>query len=98
MRNPTGYSIVTAPGERVVEHDTFTCAHCRQITFTKGGLTSPLQVAIIKADGSVQMRDVAKCFRCDEYVCPRCEGGECYPGMKRIEEEEKLARIILGLS
>lgn len=91
MLKPGGYSIITDPGARPVEHDTFSCAHCGFITFTKAGW-GPMQVAVIRKDGSMYMKDVAKCFKCDEYVCPRCEGGECMPKMKRIEQEEKAAR------
>ena len=93
MRNPQGYSVITNPGERAIEHDTFSCAHCGHITFTKGTWGN-MQVAIIKGDGNVTMRDVHKCFRCDEYICPRCVGQECTPKFKRIEQEERAARKI----
>jgi len=91
MRNPQGYSVITNPGERAIEHDTFSCAHCGAITFTKGAW-GQLQVAIIKGDGKVEMRDVHKCYSCDNYICPRCVGKDCIPKFKRIEQEEKAAR------
>lgn len=91
MRNAGGYSVITSPGEHDVEHDTFSCAHCGFITFTKAGW-GPMQVAVVRSDGSVFMKDVSKCFKCDEYICPRCVGKDCMPKMKRIELEEKEAR------
>lgn len=94
MRNASGYSVINSPGERSLEHDTFSCAHCGKIEFTRG-LWGNFQIAVIKGDGTVEMRDVHKCFRCDEYICPRCVGKDCEPKFKRIEREEREARRIL---
>lgn len=97
MLKAEGYSVINAPGSRPLEHDTITCAHCGFITFTKGGLGTPLTVAVVHLDQSVTMREVKRCHSCWGYICPKCEAiGECNPRMKRIEEEEKQAlRLIL---
>lgn len=95
MRNPSGYSVITEPGQRAVEHDTISCAHCGFINFTVGGFGRPLQVAVIKGDGTTEMRDAAKCFTCDEYICPRAGCRECVPKLKRIEREEAAARKLI---
>ena len=94
MRNAQGYSVIVNPGDRPLEHDTFSCAHCGNMTFTKG-MWGNMQVAVIKGDGTTLMRDVHKCFRCDEYICPRCVGKECEPKFKRIEREEREAKLLL---
>jgi hypothetical protein len=91
MRDAPGYSIITSPGERALEHDLYTCAHCNAITFTKSGL-GRLQVAIIMRDGTTQMRDAGFCRNCFRHVCPRCDGKECVPFEKKIDLEEKAAR------
>lgn len=91
MLNSPGYSIITEPGKRDIEHDVFTCGHCQSITFTKSG-HGRMQVLIMKNDGTQEMRECGFCRNCYRYICPRCEGMPCYPAEKRIEEEEKLAR------
>lgn len=96
MLNPSGYSIITDPGaSRPLEHDTFTCAHCRFITFTSGGVGKPLQVAMIKSDGSVTLVDANFCRSCFQYHCPKPSCFECVPAMKKIEDEEKAARRLI---
>ena len=94
MRNAGGYSIITDPAVgRPIEQDTFTCAHCNAITFTREGLGKPLQVAVIRVDGSVTMKDAGFCRRCYRHICPRCENSfECTPIEKRLEEDEKAWR------
>lgn len=91
MRNAEGYSVVVSPGERPIEHDTATCAHCQGISFTKspGG---KLQVLMFKNDGSHVLRDIGFCRNCYRYVCPRCEGKECVPFEKKLDLEEAAAR------
>lgn len=88
MLKPSGYSIVTEPGKRNLEHDTFTCAHCRAITFTRGGIGQPLVVVVIGNDGKIRTEEVRRCFNCYEYICPRKECDVCVPALKKIEEEE----------
>jgi hypothetical protein len=95
MLRAEGYSIITSPGERDKEHDTFTCAHCNAITFTKSGLNGPLEVAVIKVDGSVEMKPAAFCRNCFRHICPRCDGKDCVPLMKKIECEEVQSRKLL---
>lgn len=94
MRSAGGYSIIIDPSAPTKEHDTFTCAHCQAITFTKAG-HGPLQVAIIQLDGSVRMQAAGFCQSCFRHICPRCEGKGCNPVEKQIELEEKAARLIL---
>lgn len=97
MLNPAGYSIITEPGKRDVEHDTFTCGHCGHITFTEGGIGKPPTVVVIKMDQSVEVTEVHRCMRCWRYICPRCQRTpfECVPLEKKVEQEEKAARLII---
>lgn len=95
MLRAEGCSIITSPGERVRETDTFTCGHCNAITFTKPGLGGPLQVAMIKADHSVVMKDAGFCRKCWRHICPRCENFECVPLEAKIEAEEATARKLI---
>lgn len=93
MRTAGGYSTIMSPGERALEQDTFTCAHCSAISFTKPGWDKPLQVAVIRNDGSVFMKDAGFCRKCYRHICPRCENTfECTPIEKRMEDEEKAWR------
>lgn len=97
MLNPGGYSIITEPGERAKETDTYSCAHCNAITFTKPGFGRPLQVAVIKKDLSVEMVDAPFCRNCYRHICPRCTKFECVPLEKKIEIEEAASRKALIL-
>lgn len=88
MRNPEGYSIITDPAfARPIEHDTTSCGHCNAISFTqvKGGKP---QVLIFQNDGNHVMRDVPFCRNCFRFICPRCEGKECYPFEKYLDKVE----------
>ena len=96
MLKAEGYSIITEPGQRPREHDTITCGHCGQITFTSAGFGKPMQVAVIKADGDVLMKDVGFCRNCFRHICPCCENNfECVPLEKKIEAEEAQARKLI---
>lgn len=96
MLKAEGYSVITEPGKRSLEHDTFTCAHCNAITFTSPGFGKPLQVAIVGWKGDVRMQDAGFCRLCYRHICPRCEAKkECTPLMKKIEEEEAIARKLI---
>ena len=92
MLNAGGYSVTFAPGERDVERDTYSCAHCGFITFTNPGFGRPLQVAVITKDLSVEMRDAPFCRSCYRHICPRCEGKDCVPIEKKVDLEEAAAR------
>jgi hypothetical protein len=92
MLKAGGYSIITTPGAKPIEHDTFTCAHCGFVTFTKSGFGC-MEVAVIQFDHAVTMRQVSRCRRCFEYICPKCEGRDCTPRLASIEAEEKKARV-----
>lgn len=96
MRNAEGYSVIVSPGERPVEHDTATCGHCQQITFTQSTMGKP-QVLVFRADGSHVMRDIGFCRNCFRHICPRCEGKDCLPFEKRIDAEERVARRLVCL-
>jgi hypothetical protein len=90
MRSAGGYSVITEPGKRDVEHDTFSCAHCNAITFTQPGWGKPLQVAVVRVDGSIMMKDAGFCRKCYRHICPRCENKfECTPVEKRLDDEER---------
>lgn len=96
MLRAEGYSIITSPGERAKEHDTFTCAHCNFITFTKPGIGQPLQVVVIQNDQSIVMKDAGFCRSCFRHICPKCEKlRECTPLMAKIEAEEAEARRLI---
>lgn len=95
MLKAEGYSIITAPGERPVEQDTFTCGHCNAISLTSPGFGKPLQVAVVRADGSVYMKDAGFCRNCFRHICPRCENFECVPLEKKLELEERAARRLI---
>lgn len=95
MLKPTGYSIITDPdAPRPIEHDTFTCNHCRAITFTKAG-HGVLTCAVIGPGGVVAMKEVHKCRNCMQEICPRCEGKPCVHWEKAMEEEEAAARRLI---
>lgn len=90
MRSAGGYSVITEPGAPDKEQDTFSCAHCNAISFTEPGWNKPLQVAVVRADNSVYMKDAGFCRRCYRHICPRCENKfECTPIEKRFDDEEK---------
>lgn len=97
MRNAQGYNIVTSPGERSIEHDTITCAHCQWVGLTKG-VNSHLQVMVMANDGKTfRYVDAGFCMKCMRPTCPRpaCRL-ECVPIEAKVEAEEKLARMILS--
>lgn len=89
-----GYSIINSPGERAIEHDTFTCGHCNFITFTKG-IGSKMQVVVIQNDQSVTVKDAGFCRKCWRYICPRCENFDCTPLEAKLDAEEKQARKLI---
>lgn len=91
MRDAGGYSIVTSPGERPVEHDLARCAHCPFIMFMKPGFSRP-QTLIFRADGTHYEREAGFCQSCYQHVCPRCDGKDCQPYEKKVDLEEKAAR------
>ena len=95
MRNAGWYGETFAPGERTKEEDAYGCAHCQAISFVRPGFGKPLQVAMVKRDGSVTMVDAPFCRNCYQYICPRCEGKPCVPKEKMIEEMEKAARKVI---
>jgi len=92
MHRPGGYSIITEPGKRPVEHDTFTCAHCPRISFVKAGNGNPA-VVVIRADGTNYLLEAIRCYKCWDWVCPVCaKSPECTPRMRCIEIEEAQAK------
>lgn len=76
-RQAGGYSVITSPGERSVEHDITKCAHCQSIIFLK---------AMCKPEDAPNF-----CMNCFAPVCKRHECKECVPFLKKIEEEERKA-------
>lgn len=97
MRNPGGYSVITEPGKHDVEHDTLTCGHCGKIDFVSAGVDRPPQIVVVKMDQSVQVTEVARCWKCWRFICPICQRKpfECTPAEAKVEQEEKAARLIL---
>lgn len=97
MLKPEGYSVITEPGKRDVEHDTLTCGHCGAISFTSAGVNQPPQIVVVKWDQTVKVTSVERCFKCWRFICPICQNKpfECVPLEKKIELEEKAARLIL---
>lgn len=97
MLRPEGYSIITEPGERDIEHDTLTCGHCGKIDFTSAGVDKPPQIVIVKMDQTVTVTEVQRCFKCWRFICPKCQNKpfECTPYEAQIEAQEKVARLIL---
>lgn len=98
MLKAEGYSLITDPGQRAVEHDTITCGHCGFITFTAPGRAGdPPRLAVIQFDNSVTMREVHRCRKCWRFVCPKCEKNvfECTPLEAKIEAEENAYRKLI---
>ena len=92
MRNPTGFTEIISPGERTMEIDAPPCKHCGFIMFMKPGFRTTPVTLILRGDGTQYEKEAGYCRRCQGYICPRCDGKECYPYHMRIEDEEKAAR------
>lgn len=52
-----------------LEADTSTCSHCQR-------------VVVLNSDRS---RPRGYCRKCDHYVCDQCDGGECSPFARILE-------------
>ena len=63
MRNPGGYSIITEPGKRDVEEDSFTCRHCGGVVWVKP-FADPADMG-------------GRCTCCDALICKHCVGKGC---------------------
>ena len=74
----TGYATLTMPEGRVLEADTFTCAHCQAIRRVKP-FCDPADLG-------------GFCKTCMGVICERCVGGVCDPILKKIERQEKAAQ------
>lgn len=84
MRVEQGYGVMTdvLTGQVIEEHNYFSCAHCSQKVPTK----------------TLRSHDYSTCFICDDgkgrgLICKRPECQECIPFMKKIEEQEAVARF-----
>ena len=98
MRNPMGYATIIDPtASRLTEEfDTITCPHCGTVAMTKAAMTGCVEVLIYRADGTHYMREVSRCLKCYQHVCPKCEGKPCSNRFARLDEEERAAaRIII---
>lgn len=95
MLKAGGYSIITEPGKRSIEHDTFSCAHCGKVEFVCAGFGEP-QVVVIGWKGDVKMQPARRCFTCWEFICPKAEcNRECKPKLRTIELEEKAVQKLI---
>lgn len=77
MRNPGGWLQTTSP-DGVVEHDTFTCAHCQRVTVVRH-----------RARGE-DMGGL--CRLCYKLICPACVGHGCVPFEKNLDHYERTGR------
>ncbi len=74
MLKPGGYGLIITPGEKDVEFDTFTCAHCCRV------------VRVAPGD---EMCGCRKCGYLKR-ICDACEKlGTCRPFEKWLDEQEK---------
>lgn len=94
MRNPLGY--VQVVGERgTIERDSITCGHCNWIVMVKPG-TGATVYYIPQMEGPPLEEPGAMCRVCMRPVCLRChDDGRCMPLMKRIEEMEKVGKMVV---
>jgi hypothetical protein len=77
-----GHVSITGP-DGTVEHETFTCSHCSQLTIIPHRAT-PEQLG-------------GRCAQCDAMVCAECvrrDQGRCKPFEKRIAEYEARHRFL----
>jgi uncharacterized protein YprB with RNaseH-like and TPR domain len=72
MHKAGGYGVITEADGKLIEHDTFTCAHCQRVTIVP---------AKAKPDDFGDF-----CRNCMRMICVRCAGKECYPFKKKLEE------------
>lgn len=96
MRTAGGYSVVVSPGERPLEHDTTNCAHCGHIGFMQAGFGPP-RMLIFKADGTHYLKEIERCLKCFQFICPRAQCVECIPYLKKVDDAEKAARKFICL-
>jgi len=64
----------------VVEHETFTCAHCQRITLV------PHKAKAEQLGGI--------CYGCFKLICDQCVGHGCRPIEKWSEEQEARGRML----
>ena len=82
-----GYIQFQMPGEKPLEFETFTCAHCNAI------VRMPHPTPEKKAELAV--KDVRKCFGCDSFVCPTCARVPvCKPFERWLEAVERGNRLL----
>lgn len=74
MRRPQGYATISGP-DKVVECDTFTCAHCQRIVHIPPRC-DPANIG-------------GHCRLCDGLICPSCVGKGCTPWERKMEEAER---------
>ncbi len=97
MRNPGGYNVIVAPGERAIEHDVTKCVHCQFQMMTRpkpnGG---PPQMMVFANDGtSFRWADMGFCRNCWGSICVRkaCQDN-CKHWEAQLEIEEAADRRI----
>ena len=96
MRNSPAYCEIIEPGKTTVEFDSCLCGHCGRIMLLRAGMNTVPQMVVVRADGSNYLRDAGFCRSCWQHVCPACDGKECKPHLKQVEEEEAAARRLLA--
>ena len=82
MRKPGGTGMWTdLESDRVVEVDTFSCAHCNKVVFVPP-----------KADPSLVG---GFCMMCMKHICGPCtDDGRCIPLERRLEQNEARGRAL----
>lgn len=73
-----GYGVLTQPGERTIEEDTFTCVHCNAVQ--------------AMAPYFQPSESGGWCRQCNGPVCNACAGKPCRPFEKWLDEVEKKAQ------
>lgn len=81
MLRPGGYGVMTCDDGRVLEQDSFTCAHCCKVTFVK------------PKERPEDLGGLCKC--CMGLICCHCVDQPCdviEKKLKRWEDQHRVAR------
>jgi hypothetical protein len=70
----------------LIEHDTFTCAHCSVLV----KLVLNKDVQPHRARFEVNAKQVAACRRCSQFICDPCRNFSCDPIEEKLGRYEKM--------